>query len=465
MCRSNTQKVCIRVNIHSGQGRSVAMGVKFAGSRSIDERRRRRLVGENGPALNESSQVAPSAGFWKIRPIQSDSEIAPVSPLQSLIPLSRLKICLLCGAVPLVGLLLVLLSQTESLIADQKIRTAIELPQSHLWRFLSGILFLASAGFCWLISWFRSASETDYEGCYKSWYFSGWIFLFFGIVAGCDAHVAFSQVLGDSVRIKGAFLQTLFWAVPMSAFLIEPMRCFAREMWQCRRSFLMMSLSCLASITFLEMKLPRLGSEPLLATNTSQVIILASSILVPSLILSALLSQVHYVMYVSSDPVARRKSWVFFAISWGKKKVFRGVKIAGVYCLAKTRTVFSFLQRRVASRVEKMKNNRAKKKAAQLEVAEIVKAEAKKESPGATCSQGNKTSETEVIEKKPRRVNPVGKSSFKQIPADEQKKVSPPSPAEASEESNTQQAMNEPHIQLSSKKARRAKRKKARDGQ
>lgn len=388
------------------------MGVKFAGSRSLDERRRRRLAGGNEQTSSEASKIAPDAGYWKIRPALSQTEQGPVSPLQSLIPRSRFRIWLLCVAVPLISLLFVLIAQGGSLISDQKIRALFDIQQTHLWRFIRGILFLGSAGLCWLVSWFRSASDRDFEGCYKSWYFSGWIFLIFGFVAGCDAHLTFSQILGDYIRIDNALLRTLIWAVPMSAFMVEPMRCFTREMWHCRRSFILMSLSCLASLAFLEMKVPFSESTSFYTSHNS-LLIVAASVFVPALVFSALLSQVYYVMYVSSDPVPRRESWARLALSWGLQKTSSGLSIAVSYCFSTLKTASSSTKNRMKNQIEKVKKARVQKKALIVE--------SKKASASETVPE---TGQQQSKPKHQKQSNPPAEpKNFKQRAADQHNKI------------------------------------------
>ena len=407
------------------------MGVKFAGSRSINERRRRRLAGENETSSPSASQLAPGAGFWKIRPIQLESEHAPSSPLQSLIPLSRLRIWSLCVALPLLTLLLVSFAQAGSLIPDPKIRSVISLQQVHLWRFICGSLFIGSAGLCWLISWFRSASDQDFEGCYKSWYFSGWVFLFFGFIAGCDAHLAFSQILGDSVQLQGEFLQTLLWVVPMSAFLIEPVRCFAREMWHCKRSYTMMAMCCLVSITFLEMKLPASGQTSFYTSQVSQFIIVATSMLAPALISSALLSQTHYVMYVSSDPVPQRKSWTLAAITWAKQKILVGLNLVGHYIFTICKSVSSYTRSRIVKQIVKQIDKTEKKTDSATE-------------PKAKPKQQPKP----LTKQKPSNSPPVESTPFKQRAADQHKKKTVAKTAQAPTAPEPKQPASKPRIRL-----------------
>ncbi len=339
------------------------MGVKFAGSRSIDERRRRRLAGENEVSSPPATAAAPKSGFWNQKRTRDEAEQPPVTPLASLLPASRVRIWSLCAAVPLVGLLLVLFSQHHSLISDLRLRTIFDLQQGHLWRFVRGVLFLGAAGLCWLVSWFRSASDRDFEGCYKSWYFSGWIFLAFGLVAGADAHLVFAQIVGDYTQLQQPFLRTLFWAVPMAALLLEPMRCFTLEMWHCRRSCFMLALCSLSALVYLEMKVPSSEAPEFFSAQSSQFIAMVASVLAPSLLFSALLSQVYYVMHVSSDPVCRRQSWVWVGITWVNNKMLTGLKSVTNYCYRSIGNITRSTRSRLMNRSEHSTKSREERKA------------------------------------------------------------------------------------------------------
>ena len=342
------------------------MGVKFAGSRSLDERRRRRLAGENDTSSPASGGVAPRAEFWNKQRASEEIAPSPDTPLASLLPASTLRIWGLCAAIPLFGLLLVIVSGHPFLVSDQRLQVIFDLQQGHLWRFLRGVLFLGASGLCWLVSWYRSASDRDFEGRFKSWYFSGWIFLLFGFIAGCDGHWVFAQIIGDYTQLQQPFLKTLFWAVPMAAMMLEPMRCFTLEMWHCRRSCLMLALCCFSAVAYLELKLPLSEAVGISTAERLPVLLMLASLLTPMFLFSALLSQMHYVMYVSADPVRRRKSWTWMAINWLFNKGFSGARSLGHYCYLSILRLTCSTRARLKNRSEQAKKSRAERKAERI---------------------------------------------------------------------------------------------------
>jgi len=467
------------------------MGVKFAGSRSIDERRRRRLAGENEISSPPGSTAAPKSGFWNQQRPREQADQPTITPLASLLPASRLRIWSLCAAVPFVGLLLVLISQHHFLTSDQRLRTILDLQQGHLWRFVRGVLFLGAAGLCWLISWFRSASDRDFEGCYKSWYFSGWIFLAFGFVAGSDAHLVFAHFIGDYTQLYQPFLRTLFWAVPMAALLLEPMRCFTLEMWHCRRSCFMLALCSLSVLVYLEMKVPSSGGPGFFTAESSPFIAMVASVLAPSLLFSALLSQVYYVMHVSSDPVCRRQSWTWLGMNWVNNKILAGMKFVGNYCYLSIINITSSTRSRLMNHSEQSKKSREerkaerklarqkvsdekalKKQAAQEEKKSIAdkimleKEETRAKNREAKAQQAEAAKEKE-LEKKAleaeRKIEKQSKRSkrserkqtpFKQVAADQHEKKEPASSQQAEKKQTAnKQTANKPRVRLKSQPA------------
>ncbi len=443
------------------------MGVKFAGSRSIDERRRRRLAGENDFSSPPPAAITSEAGFWNLQRIKDESEEIPNSPLASLLPPSRFRIWAYCVALPIAGLLLILFSQNGYLISDQRLQSVFGHQQGDLWRFIRGIIFLGAAGLCWLVSWFRSASDRDFEGCYKSWYFSGWIFLVFGFIAGCDAHLVFAQIVGDYTQMQEQFFRTLIWVVPMAALLLEPMRCFTREMWHCRRSFLMMTLCCLASLIYLGMKFPSSGQSDIFTADNSHLIAIATSILAPTLLFSAILSQVYHVMYVSSDPAPRRLSWTWLALTWVNQKIYGGLNIIASYCFCAVKTVSGSTQSRLKDRIGQAKKNRAERKA-ERKIAKQKIAEEKALRKEKERAESRKTTEAEPIstpettttknsEKTARKKNRQSQSArskpFSQIAADQQNRKESAGSEEFAPEAETNRKKSKPRVRLKAQTA------------
>ncbi len=303
------------------------MAVNFAGARSIDDRRRRRIATEteqSTPAIRAENE---RAGYLKIRRFQPDAQEPARSPIVSLLPSSCWRIWLNCVGIPslVLGLLLCSLSVSERI--DAPLRGILDYEQGQAWRFLRGLTLLGCAGLCWLISWFRSASVRDFEGCFKSWYWSGWILLIMGLLAGTDGYVVLGTVLQHYARARIANFTTLAWLIPMLALLIEPLRCFTREMWHCRRSWLGLWASCLAGVVYAWARLEGPHTQGRIAPELLQQTAAIASVMTPSFLFSALLSQVHYVMYVSSDPVPKRTSWILSGLLRGMTAIRQGSRM------------------------------------------------------------------------------------------------------------------------------------------
>lgn len=312
------------------------MGVKFAGARNIDDRRRRRLVSEHEQQPGSTLSEASSAGYLKIHRFQPNSPEPPRSPIVSLIPDSRWRIWLYCLGIPALVLGGMLLELFVGIAPESPLFGILDFETGQVWRFLRGLTLLGCAGLCWLISWFRSASVRDFEGCYKSWYWSGWILLILAIFSGTDGYLVFGEVIQQYTRISGENFGRLIWLVPMVSLMIEPFRCFTREMWHCRRSWLVLWGCCLSGVVFAWAGLHGPHTRGYVPQETLAITAAIASVTTPTLLFAALLSQVHYVMYVSSDPVPKRISWIVTGIAraahslvWGLWSVL-GMLMLGV---------------------------------------------------------------------------------------------------------------------------------------
>lgn len=286
------------------------MSVKFAGSRNIDDRRRRRLASENEGHPEPTPAIAKAGGYWKIHRPNDETCIDARSPIASLLPYGRVQVMLICCGMPLLMALFVAAMQWVTLASDHPLMASLNLTNGYAWRFFTGLILLACAGTCWLISWFRSASVRDFDGCFKSWYWSGWVFAIFGIAAGCELHTIGAELLASYTRIEIPLLKSCLWMVLAAALLIEPARSFTREMWLCRRSWVSFMCCCFALFFYLYATWSLHQEDQVRYAEAWQFVAALMSILTPTLMFSALVSQTHYVMYVTSDPVKKRQSWI-----------------------------------------------------------------------------------------------------------------------------------------------------------
>ncbi len=286
------------------------MSVKFAGSRNIDDRRRRRLASENEGHPEPTPAIAKAGGYWKIHRPNDETCIDARSPIASLLPYGRVQVMLICCGIPLLMALFVSAMKWVTLASDHPLMVSLNLETGYAWRFFTGLILLACAGTCWLISWFRSASVRDFDGCFKSWYWSGWVFAIFGIAAGCELHTIGAELLASYTRIEIPLLKSCLWMVLAAALLIEPARSFTREMWLCRRSWVLFLSCCFALSIYLYATWSLHQEDQIRYAEAWQFVAALMSVLTPTLMFSALVSQTHYVMYVTSDPVKKRKSWI-----------------------------------------------------------------------------------------------------------------------------------------------------------
>lgn len=136
-----------------------------------------------------------------------------------------------------------------------------------------------------------------------------------GLLAGVDGHLVLSELIVKRVpfqisSLNYANFNTLVWAVPMLSLLSESMRCFVREMWHCRRSWIFLWGACLSTLVYFYAKIEGAHTHGLLTESSQLVLVSMTAVLSSGFLFCALFSQIHHVMYVSSDPVPKRQSWL-----------------------------------------------------------------------------------------------------------------------------------------------------------
>ena len=228
----------------------------FAGSRSLDERRRRRLAQESV----DGGAPAGSVAVPQDAQVVSQQESDPTSPeslivVESLIPKSPW----LVAAIGIVGVacwagLLRLGSESWN---DPRFRKIFRLDSGRLAGFFSTICLILSAEISGLILWYRSRSRKDFGGRYRIW---GWSALFWIIVALCaatDIHLPVADRLYQAFPLNVWRPMTLYWLGPCAVAVLALYRLLSIEMRQCRASlcFWNASVLCAATLGLLELGL------------------------------------------------------------------------------------------------------------------------------------------------------------------------------------------------------------------
>ncbi|MBA3315897.1 MAG: hypothetical protein H0T47_21735 [Planctomycetaceae bacterium] len=169
------------------------MSGRFAGSKSLDERRRRRLVSEEN---NHASDVA-SPQPVNDRPLPTRRPTARF-PLRRIIPRSRWKVAsaglvviTLCGFTLVAGQL----SGIRSGSYGPGLASFFDAEHGRLTSSVAGLLLIATAQLAWLIRWARARSLRDFRGGYRVWWWASAALIAAGALILTDAHVALASTM------------------------------------------------------------------------------------------------------------------------------------------------------------------------------------------------------------------------------------------------------------------------------
>jgi hypothetical protein len=287
------------------------MAAQFAGSRSLDERRRRRLATESDEAAAESSTAsAPAprrATFSKATPRPRGPSHFP---LRKAISARWWK----HGGVALVGLALAAgilaagwTAQTHPERLGPGLARFFDLSAGRLVRwYISTAVFLASQ-LALLIWWLRSQSLKDFQGRYRGW-----------ALCACLGFLAVFAIQTDLVKPWGETVDWLWhahvrgkqmwsWLVPVLIFGIPAWRFLHREMRDCRTSLALFWLGL--SLAAARVGLTVWGPLPL-ADFSERLVECAAGMLSAQFLFLSLLLHARHAIYISVEPPAERRSWL-----------------------------------------------------------------------------------------------------------------------------------------------------------
>ena len=223
-----------------------SMSIRFAGSRSVDDRRRRRLAqeAEIAPAAPVTRRVAKSAAE---RPAEEVRLPRGSSPADSLIFPQLWKHAILGVACMAIWALVLVLGDW----ADQArsgLETVIGLTAGHLPRFFSTVMLLAAGQLALINLWYRSRSRKDFSGSYKVWFYAavGWLTLCAFAATGSHWHLADAVLAGRPVAIWNGRLLT--WMIPGAIIVLAIYRLLLREMRDCDASLWLLRFSLLVAM-------------------------------------------------------------------------------------------------------------------------------------------------------------------------------------------------------------------------
>ena len=192
------------------------MSGRFAGSGSLDDRRRRRLASR----AEFDVDVPESAGNCEadLHEIEEDSSFDPASVmLCDLTPSDIWKTAALVTAVVLLAVLTVVASHDPGLQAGQygdAVAHFFDLGRGQAIRFLSIATLMSAAHFALVIGTVRSRSPRDFRGRFRIWRWAAALFVGGATLIGTDLHLVFSDLVHQISGVTYHGWVRLNWLIP-----------------------------------------------------------------------------------------------------------------------------------------------------------------------------------------------------------------------------------------------------------
>lgn len=277
------------------------MTARFAGSRSLDERRRRRLASETEEGFAEfsSSDEASVGDSSRPEPVSADA-----SPETTRFPLRKLvspKVWKLSG----VGLLglgagALMLWGEHAAAAESGGAAGVLGP---VIRGYGGLLLLLSGQLAMLIWWCRSRSPLDFAGHYRRWMRIAVFLMGLACLPVTGLHTAFAEWVQGQTGFAAVGYPQLIWLVPVVIGSLVAGWLLNRELQENRASLALLWLAAAAGAAFaagqFELPVPLRPAQLHLAVT-------GSGLLAAWLVFMSLLLHCRYVVYISPDPPRRK---------------------------------------------------------------------------------------------------------------------------------------------------------------
>jgi hypothetical protein len=272
------------------------MSVQFAGSRSMDERRRRRLAVHGEGTGPDSTELA--SGEEKPLPDCVPAELCAASPW---IPRSLWKLWTLAGLLLAgVGVVAAMRLSTPSFRPElaPALDPLFQSDQPRLMTYLQTIFWTLSGQLALLVGWHRAHSRLDFRGWYRIWPWAAAAMFIAGFCAATQFHASLGTVLYES-RLIGLTSPKVAWLAPALGLLIPLWILLDRDVRRSRGTVVLLraSLCCLLGGAGLGLVGQRWIDASLVGTMES-----IAGLVGPALLMLSLWVQGWYVAYVTPDP-------------------------------------------------------------------------------------------------------------------------------------------------------------------
>lgn len=280
------------------------MSVQFAGSRSPDDRRRRRLAVAGDTSGPDSD--SDGGGLGRLR--ERLGEIPAASPW---LPREAWKRSVMAAvfwiSLTVVGVMLVRPVAPHPQLAPAMDHLALG-TRPVLAVYAEILLWTFAGQFAALVGWYRSQSELDFRGRYRLWAWAALVLTVWGFCAGTGLHTAIATIAGPRLRWPIWRAETVVWLVPAALAGLSVWWMADRDMRRCR---LGVNLLRAAGVLLVISGLAHLFRADFAAQSWFPAAVLLTHYAGAGLLMTALWVQAWYVAYVSADPpeAAERVDW------------------------------------------------------------------------------------------------------------------------------------------------------------
>jgi hypothetical protein len=281
---------------------------QFAGSRSLDERRRRRLATESDEALTEAPAVAPVLRRASKSKEPSKARGPGHFPLRKIISskLWKHSVVGLFGLV-LAGALLVAgwAAHEHAARLGPGFVWLFDLPAARIVRlYLSTAMFLSSE-LALLVWWLRSQSLQDFKGRYRGWVGCAALGMIAAVAVQTNALRAWNETAQWLWHLDDSRLR-LSWLVPLVLCGLAAWRFLYREMRDCWTSVALLWLALLFGAAAI---VPALGSPLPMSAFAIRLMQCGLAMAAVLCLFMSLLLQARHAIYVTVEPPAERPFW------------------------------------------------------------------------------------------------------------------------------------------------------------
>lgn len=269
----------------------------FAGSGSLDERRRRRLA----TRIDQGHVIPESAGTSEadLHEIEEDASFDPASVmLCDLTPSDIWKTAALITAVVFMAVGAVVASHDPGLQAGQfgeAVSRFFDPVQGNAIRFLSVATLISAAHLALVIGTVRARSPRDFRGRYRIWRWAALLFVGSAVLVGTDLHLVFSDLIHQWSGVSYHGWVRLNWLIPFAIVSTAITWKLWIDMSLCRSSQLFLGLAAVAAGALL-------ASDQITQYTGFAHVTLVAQLAVGVCLFAAMMLHVRFVSHVNPNP-------------------------------------------------------------------------------------------------------------------------------------------------------------------